>query len=526
MFGTSRHDTVDRSPVEPSAEAASSERFWATAALLLAVAIIGTGWPLLLRTTADVQIDYDEGWNASRDDSAAHLIPLYSAPPKFEITNYPPLSFHIVGLLSRITGDVTTTGRVLSLISLAIICWAIGLLTRHFTTARYAGSCAALLFALWLEVWMPNRIGVNDPQLLGMAFEVMGLYVFIKHGRSGRGRGLSAILFAVAVFTKQNLIALPLGAGMSLVIGRAWRPLFNWVAAGLLSVAVLLLATHVVDGPYLLSHLMRARAYRVADAVSQSALYVLVFLPYVGIAAVWVYRNRASAERRPLVLAWLAAHVAGFVFSGGDGTGRNMFFEAMVLNSMIVVLAYEDYFRRTVVVSARSAVLLLVCLMLFPICLLPGRLSASLREWHDLPPMQDDFARGLSLLRSSSSPVLCENLLMCEQAGKASAFDPYFVVDQIKLGRIDEPAIVELVKSQRLGVVELGDVDGREPPARSRARFTKLFMQALLREYKICLQTPEFTLWVPVRDQPPATATPSTPSILAPPPSSRGRAPG
>ena len=466
-------------------------------ALILAVTLIGTAWPLLLRVTANVQFDYDEGWNAYRDRSAAYLIALYSAPPKFEITNYPPLSFHLIGLLSWLTGSVTTTGRIISLVSLAVVCWVIRLVTRLFTTTGYAGACAALLFVLLLEVWMPNRIGVNDPQLLGMAFEVTAFYVLIKHPRSARSGCLSAALFVIALFTKQNLVALPIGAGLSLLIGRAWRPLFYWATAGLVSVAVLLLATHVIDGPYFLSDLMRGRAYRVADAVSQGGLYLLVFLPYVGIAAVWAFRNRASVERRPLILAWLAAHGLGLVLSGGDGTGGNMFFEAMVLNCVIVVIAYEDYFQRTPALPARRSVALLLLLVLLPACLLPRKISVGLSEWRNLPQMQDDFARGVKLLRSSSSPVVCENLLMCERAGKASAFDPYFVRDQIRLGRIKESDIVEPVKDRRLGMVEIGDYDRPEPPTRTHARYTMLFLQTLLANYTISLRTPEFTIWVP-----------------------------
>ena len=488
---------LDQPPGQPAAKAAPGNGFWRTTALILAMTLIGTGWPLLLRVTAAVQFDYDEGWNAYRDDAAAHLLALYSAPPKFEITNYPPLSFHIVGLLSWLTGNVTTTGRIISLISLIVVCWFIRLITRRFTTTAYAGACAALLFVLLLEVWMPNRIGVNDPQLLGMAFEVAGFYVFIKHRRSARSEVLSAALFAIAVFTKQNLVALPIGLGLSMLIGRAWRPLVYWTTAGLLCAAVLLLATHVIDGPYFLSDLMRGRAYSVADAVSQSGLYLLVFLPYVGIAAVWAFRNRASAERRPLILAWLAAHSLGFVFSGGDGTGGNMFFEAMVLNCVIAVVAYEDYFNRLPALSTRQSVLFLAFLLILPACLLPRKISAGLREWRHLPQMQDDFARGASLLRSSSSPVVCENLLMCERAGKASAFDPYFARDQIRLGRINENDIIDLVKDRRLGMVEIGDYDRPEPPARTHARYTLLFLQALLENYDIALRTPEFTIWVP-----------------------------
>jgi hypothetical protein len=268
------------------------------------------------------------------------------------------------------------------------------------------------------------------------------------------------------------------------------------VAAGVLAVAVLYVAAEIADGPYLLADIMHKRAYRLADAFSQSGLYLLVFLPFFGISAAWVYRNHGCARRRPLVIGWLVAHAAGLVFSGGDGTGRNIFFEAIVLDAIIVVIAYHDLFSRKGV-PVMSAALLLAAPMLFPLFLLPGEVSGSLREWQRLPVMQDDFAEGVGLLRGSSSPVLCENLLMCYQAGKQSAFDLYFVQDQIKTGRISEDGIVDLVASRRLAMVEIGDVDGPEPAARSRARFTGRFMQTLLKQYRVVLRTPEFTVLVP-----------------------------
>jgi hypothetical protein len=507
------HDNIGQRSAAPEGTTTPCERIWAITALLLAVITISAGWPLLLRTTAALQIDYNEGWNAYRDQLAAHLVPLYSTPPALEITNYPPLSFHLVGLLSHLTGDVTITGRILSLISLAIVCLVIRSITRQFANSDCPGTCAALLFAVWLEVWMPNRIGVNDPQLLGMAFEMMGFYYFIKHSGSGRGMRTSAVLFSLAVFTKHNLIALPLGAGASLLINREWRLLSRWVTAGLLSVALLFLATEIVDGPYFLAHMMRARAYQLSDALWQSIPYLLVFLPFFGIAAAWVHRNRFSARRRPLALSWLAAHVMAFVFSGGDGTGRNMFFEAIVLDAIIVVIAFRDLFARRGSGSAMVAALLLAVPMLFPLCLLPGRVSASMREWHELPRLQDEFARGVSLLRSPASPILCENLLMCYRAGEPSAFDPFFVLDQIKTGRINECEILDLVESQRLGAVEIGDMDAPEPA--TRLRFTKPFMQALSRRYKVVLRTPRFTILMPA-DGPQLPAATGMPCVKAP----------
>lgn len=484
------------------------DRIWTVAALILAVIAVGAGWPLLLRATYVLQIDYNEGWNAYRDLLAAHGVPLYGKPPDLEITNYPPLSFHLVGLLSHLTAEATITGRMISLISLGVVCLATRAIARQFGASGHAGTCAALLFVVWLEAWMPNRIGVNDPQLLGMAFEMLGFTCIIKGPVSGRRMLASAAFFAIAIFTKHNLVALPLGVGASLLVGRQWRLLSRWAAAGLI-VAVLLLGTsRMIDGPYFLEHMLRARAYLLSNVVAESVPYLLLFLPPFAIAAVWVQRNWQDARRRPLALAWLAAHATAFAFSAGDGTGHNIFFEAIVLDAIIAVIAFEDRLARRAGFAPGAAALVFGLAVFFPLGLLPGKVLAGLSERHELARVQDEFAGGVRLLRSAAPPVVCENLLMCSLAGKPSAFDPFFVLDQIRTGRIDECTIVDLVEKQRLGAVQIGDSDVPEPA--TRRRFTPLFTQALARRYQVVLQTPEFTILMPAGEgqRPPATAAP------------------
>ncbi|MDD2704893.1 MAG: glycosyltransferase family 39 protein, partial [Acidocella sp.] len=439
----------------PMGAADTGERIWAIAALVLAVLVLAVGWPLLLRSGTGLQLDYDEGWNAARAQSAAHWLPLYAAPPGLDITNYPPLSFHIIGLLSRLTGDATMTGRFLSLVALAALVLLVRAITRQFTAARHAGACAALLFMLWMALWMPNRIGVNDPQLLGMVFEVLGLYAAV----SGRKAWTSAPLFALALFTKHNLVAMPFGVGLSLLVDRRWRRLVAWLAAGALAVMALYLATLAADGPYFLVNLLQPRAYKLADALSQSSTYLLIFLPFILLAGVWVYRNRHDARRRPLVWSWLAAHALAIFFSGGDGAARNMFFEAILLDAVIAVIAGCDYLARNPALTLGRALLLCLLPMLFPLSQLPGRMASGMAEWRQLPQAQTAFVGGVDLLRGVPGPALCENLLMCERAGKSSAFDPYYMLDQIRLGKIEAQDITVMAVTQRFGAVEIGSTD-------------------------------------------------------------------
>ncbi len=485
----------ERHSATPSSAACGGPVWTIAACVLLAIAL-GTAWPLLLRAGATVQFDYDEGWNAFRAAEAAHLLPLYGAPPGLAITNYPPLSFHLIGLLSRLHVDVVLAGRLLSLAGLAAVCLAIRRIVRIFIPAGHAADVAALLFFVWLEVLMPSRLAVDDPQLLGMAFETAGFLLVLADPRSRRGMAASALLFAVAVFIKHNLVALPLAAGAGLLLARERRPLLWWVTAGALGASALLALTEAIDGPYFLTHLLRGREYSLHDAARQGLSYVLMFLPVFAITGVWAYRNRNSVRWRPLALGWLFAHGLGFFFLGGDGTGGNMLFEALTCDAIILVLALDEHAARHYARATLRAGAVLALPALFPLLFLPPKAEAALSEWRNLPRTQRQFAAGVALLRQASGPVVCENLLMCYRAGKASAFDPFFVHDQIGTGAIDPHVIADLAESCRLAAVQLGDADVPEPPG--RVRFTGGFERALAARYRVALRTPEFSILVPV----------------------------
>lgn len=480
----------------------STERLWGAAAAVLAVLVAVIGWPLVLRATAMVQLDYDEGWNTFRQQQAAHFLPLYAAPPGLDITNYPPLSFHIVGLLSLLTGDVNGTGRFLSLAALVVVCVLVGALVRLFVPARHVGACAGLLFALWLEMWMPRRIGVNDPQLLGMVFELLGFYGFVRAVRDGRNGWRSAPLFALAVFTKHNLLALPLGAGLTLLTRGDWRRLIPWVGAGVLAACALLWLTFRFDGPYFLDHMLQPRAYDLHDMLHNIGTYLSIFLPFVVFGGVWSWRNRRDERRAPLAWSWLVAHGLAFAWAGGDGVARNIFFEAILLDAVIAVIACADYFA--IHGRAKPRRIALVCVLpmlfplsqiLFPLSKFPGSIVSGAIEWRELPRHEADFAAGVALLRQTTGPVVCENLLMCDEADKPSAFDPYHVQDQINLGKLNARDFVAMVESQRFGAVEIGDTDLGDP--RRTTRFSKAFLQALAQHYILALHTREITIWVP-----------------------------
>ncbi len=457
---------------------------WKIPALLLGLLTLAFYLPLLWRLPAPVQLDSNEGWNVVRALLAARHVPLYGEKPVLDFTNYPFLSFHVTGWLSAFGLDPLFAGRGLALAALAVLGGFAGAFVRLFTQQLYAALFAGFLFALWLAIWMPGRIGVDDPQLLAMVFETAGFYLYVRNGESRAALWLSACLFALALFTKQNLIAMPLGAGLALILRRCWPGLLQWLLAGAACAAVLLWLTCRIDGPYFSLHMLQPRTYVWRDFAAQGGDYLLVFLPVLGLAGWWCWRHRRVARAQPVILAWLAANLLGFGFAGGGGVGRNVFFEAVLLSVVLAMAACAAAPR------AWHGLLLL-----FPLIWAPAHFIAAIREDQALPQARADFAAGVAFLKTVPGPVVCENLLMCARAGHASAFYTYYADTQIQLGRLPDAAVTSMVTARTLRAVEIGTTD--QPEARGRAQFTPDFLAALKAHDHPALRRRTVSVWVP-----------------------------
>ena len=84
---------------------------------LCLIAVFSALWPVY-RAFLDIEIDFNEGWNAYHAARVVAGEPLYTGNPLAPV-NYPFVSFYLTGLLSPGLGGVLTAGRLLSLLSLA-----------------------------------------------------------------------------------------------------------------------------------------------------------------------------------------------------------------------------------------------------------------------------------------------------------------------------------------------------------------------------------------------------------------------
>jgi hypothetical protein len=77
----------------------------------LSLLLIVLVWGPLSRIGVHYSIAYNEGNAAYFSRQAVTGPPLYAVPPKFVYVDYPPLSYHLVGLAGKLAGNYVAAGR-------------------------------------------------------------------------------------------------------------------------------------------------------------------------------------------------------------------------------------------------------------------------------------------------------------------------------------------------------------------------------------------------------------------------------
>lgn len=488
------------------------------AVLTLMVAMIAALlWLPLRRIGGDSEINYNEGWNAYKQAAARAGVPLYAAPPNplTGPTTYPPVSFHLIAALAD-HGDVVLTGRWVSLVALVATGVFVGLIVRELGADAVVAAFSTLLYILGIAVFLPDRLGMNDPQLLGEAFTTAGLYCYVRGRERKRLLIVSALLFCLGGFTKQNLLAFPAAAGLDLLL-RSRRRFAIWLAAMAGFAALFTALTFAVDGRYFIANLLFHRTYSLDDTIASATQYYLVtFQGVVLVAIVWLLcRARTSPM---LTTAFLVANALAFVLAGGDGVDLNIYFNAFAAGAMICGVAVAEFDREQVRfptfsqrkrkhrASAENAegarqlqahagmkgAALMTALLVGIAVGFPDRIETDRATAKLLAGEEAEFRAAVSLLKATPGPALCENLLLCYRAGKPYLLDLFVAGDQLELGNLGDDAIPDMLRERKFSAVELDALPEEAPDSaslvRKRPRFSERSTDTLLQDYTLGLR--------------------------------------
>lgn len=391
---------------------------------------------LLMRNTLAIPVlaplDPNEGWNAAHALSLLAGHGLYPPAQSLMVNNYPPLSFHLVAALTKLTGDAVVAGRILSLLSFLSTCAGLVLVVQQMALSPHARWVAGLFFAATLLV-ASDYVGMADPQLLGHAVQLLALLLLLRERTLA-----AAAVFALSLFFKHNLLALPLASAVWLWPhnrGAAMR----FAACGLGVTVLGLVLFRLLYGVSLLSVIASPRLLSLANTASAISHLWWAVPP---LAALLLQRY---PKRKFCLIYAFAALAVGLVFSAGDGVDVNAFFDLSIACALAMGVVAETN-------SARAA-----------FCALPLPLFLAVHLHDNNFFFTRDFraqsARDIAFLKAQPGPVLCDQLSLCLWAGKGAQVDVFNAGEQIKTGARDPSVLARMIASQRFSVLQLQDRD-------------------------------------------------------------------
>jgi hypothetical protein len=466
---------------------------------LMALCVIATAWFPLASITALPSRNYNEGWNAYRQWMTIAGQPLYGRAPSLWTTNYPFLSFHIIGYIGAVKANMVLAGRIVCFAALVAISGLAGAIVRGATASRpgaiYAGLC---LFA-GLAAFNGSGRACNEPDLLSLAFACFGLFAYLRAPPRMLWLAGAAIAFAVSLFIKHDILAMPLSVAAHLLVTRNWRGLAAFLAAGGLAAGALLALSFHLDGRDFFGALLQPRAYSLQNLGTETFHYLLHFLAPLAVGVTVLLRHRAIPNRGFFFTLLIFTNLAAVYFSGGDGVASNIFYPASIadLLACVIAICWLEQEALQTPRAGRGFETALIVTSLAGALMVPFQFHNDIAAAQQLPATAQAARQAVAILQSANGPVICEDLLLCYDAGKPLDYDAYYVKDQILTGRVRDADIVALLNAHYYAAIQ---VDGGSDPVslkHRRERFTLTFLRALAMQYRPVLVTHNYSVFVP-----------------------------
>lgn len=365
---------------------------------------------------------------------------LYPGPDEFVVNNYPPLSFYIVGLVSELTGDAIYAGRLVSLTSTGAAAAAIALCIRALGGLRSTAAFGSLWFLATAAYFFPRYVGVNDPNLLGLAAMGLALALFLSRFWKGGSTGLPIACMVLAGFIKHSLIAIPVSAVLWLLL-KDWRAGLRALLLSSVLSAIGLLLCLSIYGPNFFQQMLMPREITFSH-IAKNAGKIQYIAPAMAIWAYYAWTNRRSQAAQFTALLMGASLISDLVQSMGAGLSINSHFEVLFAAGVGMALAFErigdtPIAKRFSAAKVQAAMLgVLVLRLLLGQDLEPYLVLASSAFRQEVRLKEAAMEAEVARIRSIPGAVSCSAMIVCYWAGKAFVYDDFWVGQKIATGKL------------------------------------------------------------------------------------------
>jgi hypothetical protein len=425
--------------------------FWQERLAISLIALFAAAllyWPLW-QALMPLEMSPNEPWNAWYADAALRGGRLYPDQGELIVNNYPPLSFYLIGLVSLFTSNAIYAGRLVSILSLGVIACSIGVCVRQLGGSRTAAVFGAVFFLATMARFFTRYVAINDPNMLALAAMGWALAFFLARLSAGKSVEPAVACLVLAGFLKHSLIAIPFTALIWLAFTQPRRGLrASLFAAGLVGLGLAICLA--VYGTGFFVQLLMPRvlsigyALRVANKIQWVAPALLLW-------AIWAWPNRHTAPARFSALLIAISYAACTIQTAGDGVVRNAFFELVFASGVAAGLAFGGIVeiplaRRFGVVQAQRVMIAVLILRLVLAQGAEPYLAIFSQDFRaDVRQKISIMNREVERIRAIPGPVSCASMTVCYRAGKAFAYDPFWVRQKLATGKMSREQIDDAI---------------------------------------------------------------------------------
>lgn len=402
------------------------------------------------RAATRASFNYNEGWNAYWAGAVLQGKGVYASPPGYTVANYPPLWFHLLASAAGPFGGVNAAGRWIALAALLAAAGLAGFAAARQASSWRAGAVATPLVVLAVASVAPQYIAMNDPQMLAHTLILAGVAAYLCRPESTGWICASAVLCCLGLFVKHTLLAFPAAVVLHLLLTNRRRAV-AWIAAAAAASTLLIVWILARDGPYLFPHILGPRAYS-ATAAAGVLLACLYMCGLVTLAGALAAYRLAREDRRHLLVLMLGFGLAeALVVGGASGVASNVVLDALFALCMLAGVGFAS-----ITGLPRLAV---VAPVLLGVCFLPAGHPVlhpgAAAKISLLARAEQEYVDDLAYVRGIPGPALCEDLLLCYEAGKPLLYEPFNAGEYIRAGRASVQPVVEDLRAHRYAVLVL-----------------------------------------------------------------------
>ena len=444
--------------------------------------------------------NYNEGWNAYLAQRALSGAGLYPENGSLIFDNYPPLSFYLVGALGHLFHDNVFAGRIVSWLSLGWIVYNIGsIILNQRVEAKFA-VYGALVFILLITANGSQFIGVDDPQLLGHAFQTYGLSVLLREKPQALDRNIvfAVLLMLAGALVKHNLIAMPLAVTMGLLL-RNQRGFAVWLSAALVASAIVTTLFFYAYGVTIFNdiflHPRVVSLERTYSVVLKK--WIAPLAPFVVFAAAALVPLRKTLSGLVLGIYLFVSLITALIFGAGEGTWVNIVFDLMIAVGIGTGLCASRVASKLKSRSFSQPCAWAMTLLLLPIALHVRPAINGQRELASSLNFKQQWALEIEKIAEQNGPVACKSLSLCYWAGKDLEVDFANAGQAIKTGKMPQDILIHFIEAQRFAAIQIGDPNHSYGATSSR-RLPPPINEMIARRYEPVGQFP-LALYVPKR---------------------------